>query len=354
VLLRKIFDDNTDSNAYRIERILRNAIHTAFSVEGATLFTVLRLLTDASYRKKITRDLKDESLKRFWKEELGKAGEMQRVKISGGPISRIERFERSEAAKRILGQTKSTIDFDDIMNSSKILICNFSKGGLGEDTSVLFGTTVLAKLQLAAWRRDEISESKRVPFYLYVDEFQDFASDSFLSLFSEARKYKLFITMAQQSMSQLKDQDMYNTVLDNVGTIICFRSKSLATEQLMLHQFSPHIDQGDIGNLPSFNFYIKIAALSPQEPLSGETLLLHGTGSEGTRKSAIKASRKNYSVPYQSGTADDATTQTDTTSNKANKNDQTNTVKQEPEAALNDADDLGDDLPQLDGSSAEV
>lgn len=162
-VLRKIFDDNTDSNAYRIERVLRNAIHTAFTVKDATLFTVLRLLTDSTFRKKVTRNLKDESLARFWKEELGKAGDMQRVKISGGPITRIERFERSESAKRILGQAKSTIDFDDIVNSSKILICNFSKGRLGEDTSTLFGTTVLAKLQLAAWRRDNIPEADRTP-----------------------------------------------------------------------------------------------------------------------------------------------------------------------------------------------
>lgn len=297
-VLRKIFDDNTDSNAYRIERVLRNAIHTAFTVKDATLFTVLRLLTDSTFRKKVTRNLKDESLARFWKEELGKAGDMQRVKISGGPITRIERFERSESAKRILGQAKSTIDFDDIVNTSKILICNFSKGRLGEDTSTLFGTTVLAKLQLAAWRRDNIPEADRVPFYLYVDEFQNFASESFMSLFSEARKYKLFLTMAQQSVSQLQAQTMVNTILDNVGTVIGFRSKSIATEQLLLHQFSPHVDPGEIGNLPSFNFYVKIAALQAHEPMSGETILLENKGSQKTAEAVIANSRKQYATKY--------------------------------------------------------
>lgn len=298
-VLQKIFDDNSDTNAYRVERILRNAIHTAFTVKDATLFTVLRLLTDSTYRKKVTRNLKDESLARFWKEELGKAGDMQRVKISGGPITRIERFERSESAKRMLGQAKSTIDFDDILNSSKILICNFSKGRLGESTSTLFGTTVLAKLQLAAWRRDEIASRERVPFYLYVDEFQNFASESFLGLFSEARKYKLFLTMAQQSVSQLQAKAMVNTILDNVGTIIGFRSKSKDTEKLLLHQFSPHVEPGEIGNLPTYNFYIKIAALQSQEPMSGETLLLEGKGSHKVAEGVIANSRKQYANKYE-------------------------------------------------------
>jgi hypothetical protein len=297
-VLSKIFDDGMDANAYRIERVLRNVIHTAFTIENATLFTVLRLLTEASYRKKMTRNLKDESLLRFWKEELGKAGEMQRVKISGGPVTRIERFERSESAKRVLGQAKSTINFEDVMNGNKILICNFSKGGLGEDTSTLFGTTVLAKLQLAAWRREDIPEDQRVPFYLYVDEFQNFATDSFMSLFSEARKYKLLVTIAQQSVSQLKEQAMLNTILDNVGTVIAFRSKSQTTEKILLHQFSPHVSEGEIPNLPSYNFYIKIAAVEPLEPSSGMTLLLDDSASEEIAQSVIDSSRSRYATPY--------------------------------------------------------
>jgi hypothetical protein len=298
-VLQKIFDDNADTSAYKIERTLRNAIHTAFVVEDATLFTVLRLLTDIDYRKKITRKLKDESLIRFWKEELGKAGDMQRVKISSGPINRIERFERSESAKRMIEQSKSTIDFDDILNSSKILICNFPKGRLGEDTSTLMGTTVLAMLQLAAWRRDELENTDRVPFYLYVDEFQNFASQSFLALFSEARKYKLYLTMAQQSVAQLQDSSMINTILDNVGTIVGFRSKSIATEQLLLHQFSPQVEQGEILNIPSYNFYIKIAALKSHEPMSGETLLLKDEPSPEITEEVIASSREKYAIEYE-------------------------------------------------------
>jgi hypothetical protein len=127
---------------------------------------------------------------------------------------------------------------------------------------------------LAAWRRDEIAEDERTPFYLYVDEFQLFATESFMGLFSEARKYKLFVTIAQQSVSQLKEKAMLNTILDNVGTMVAFRSKSKDTEQLLLHQFRPYIEEGEILNLPAYNFYMKIAAVEPQEPLSGETIVL--------------------------------------------------------------------------------
>lgn len=301
-VLQKIFDDNSDTSAYRVERILRNAIHTAFTVKDATLFTVLRLLTDSTYRKKVTRNLKDESLARFWKEELGKAGDMQRVKISGGPITRIERFERSESAKRMLGQAKSTIDFDDILNSNKILICNFSKGRLGESTSTLFGTTVLAKLQLAAWRRDEIAAKDRVPFYLYVDEFQNFATMPFVQMLSEARKYKLFLTMAEQSTAQQDEQRLVQIILANVGTVISFRTGSPVDEQLVLPLFKPFIDEGEIANLPSYNFYARLSAIRSQEPMSGETLLLEDEGDKAMARKVIESSRKLYAYEYEDET----------------------------------------------------
>lgn len=200
----------------------------------------------------------------------------------------------------MLEQPKSTINFDDILNSGKILICNFSKGALGEDTSTLFGVTTLAKLQLAAWRREEMSEEERTPFYLYVDEFQLFATESFMGLFSEARKYKLLVTIAQQSVAQLSEQSMLNTILDNVGTMVAFRSKSPETEKLLLHQFSPYVEKGEILNLPAYNFYMKIAAIEPQEPLSGETVVLAKNEADDERaKMAIQESRERWAIEYK-------------------------------------------------------
>lgn len=298
-IFRKIFSDD-DSGGHRIEYMLRNAVQTALTQKNATLFTVYNLINDPTYRKKVVTSLDDENLKRFWRNEFGKAGGMQQVKMAAGITAKIGRFLFSASAKRILEQEKSTIDFDDIINNRKILICNFSKGLLGEDTSELLGTMVIAKLQLASLRRARIRQQDRAPFYLYVDEFQNFATMSFVQMLSESRKYKLFLTMAEQSTSQQDDQRMVNIILANVGTVVCFRTGNPADEQALLQMFAPHIEQGEIANLPAFNYYVRIAAIHSQEPLSGETLLIDDTGASGAqaRQSIIDNSRKNYATKY--------------------------------------------------------
>ncbi len=292
-VFRKIFSEE-DSGGHRIEYILRNAVQTALTVEDSTLFTVFRLLEDPTYRNSIVKTLENKDLKNFWTNELGKAGAMQRVKMAAGITSKIGRFLFSASAKQILEQPKSTIDFDDIINSGKILICNFSKGLLGEDTSELFGITVLAKLQLASLRRARLSQTERRPFYLYVDEFQNFATQSFVQMLGESRKYKLFMTMAEQSTSQQKDQQMVSIILANVGTVICFRTGNPNDERLLLPLFSPYIQEGEISNLNAFNYYVKLSAMKAQEPLSGQTLLLEEEGSESIVHKAIKYSQQLY------------------------------------------------------------
>ena len=299
-IFRKIFSDD-DSGGHRIEYMLRNAVQTALTQKNATLFTVYDLINDPTYRKKVVTALEDENLKRFWRNEFGKAGGMQQVKMAAGITAKIGRFLFSASAKRIIEQEKSTIDFDDIMNNRKILICNFSKGLLGEDTSELLGTMVITKLQLASLRRARIRQQDRAPFYLYVDEFQNFATMSFVQMLSESRKYRLFLTMAEQSTSQQDDQRMVNVILANVGTVVCFRTGNPADEQALLQMFSPHIEQGEIANLPAFNYYIRIAAIRSQEPLSGETLVIEDAGDSGvkTRQTIIDNSRKKYAVKYE-------------------------------------------------------
>lgn len=297
-IFRKIFSED-DSGGHRIEYMLRNAVQTALTVENATLFTVYNLINDPSYRKKVVPTLQDENLKHFWRNEFGKAGGMQQVKMAAGITAKIGRFLFSASAKRILEQEKSTIDFDDILNNRKILICNFSKGLLGEDTSELFGIMVLAKLQLASLRRARMKQSDRTPYHLYVDEFQNFATMSFVQMLSESRKYKLFLTMAEQSTSQQDDQRMVNIILANVGTVVCFRTGNPADEQALLQMFTPYIEQGEIANLPAFNYYVRIAAIQSQEPLSGETLLIEdGASGEAVRKAIIDNSRKSYARKY--------------------------------------------------------
>jgi hypothetical protein len=292
-IFRKIFSDE-DTGGHRIEYVLRCTIQTALTIPDATLFTVFALLNDPDYRKKIVKTLKDENLTNFWKNELGKAGEFQRVKMAAGITAKIGRFLFSASAKQILEQPKSTIDFDEVINSGKILICNFSKGLLGEDTSGLFGITILAKLQLATLRRARIQQDERRPFYVYVDEFQNFATASFEQMLSESRKYKLYLTMAEQSTSQQKDQQMVNVILANVGTIICFRTGNPQDERLFLPLFVPHLKEGDIANLSAFNFFAKLSAVEAQEPLSGRTIVLEDEGSQEIHDKAIELSRANY------------------------------------------------------------
>lgn len=296
-VFRKIFsDDNT--GGHRIEHALRYAVHTAFTVPDATLFTVRKLLVNNSFRKQVVAKLQDEDLKEFWTQEFAMAGGYQKYKKIDGVTSKIGRFERSVAARRILEQPKSTINFEDIIDNGKILICNLAKGKIGEDTSELFGTTILAKLQLAAYRRIRMPEAERRPFYLYVDEFQNFATPVFVEILSESRKYKLYITMAEQSTAQ-QDPEIVENILNNAGTVVCFRTSSPEDERYMLHQFQSSVNKGEISSLSAFNFYMRIAAVKAQQPFSGETVLLENTGSEVIAESVVTASRKNYAIKYE-------------------------------------------------------
>lgn len=292
-VFRKIFSEE-DTGGHRIEYVLRNAIQTALTVKDATIFTVFELLNDPTYRTKVVAKLDNKDLANFWKHEIGKAGDMQKVKMAAGITAKIGRFLFSASAKRVLEQPKSSINFEEILDQSKILICNFSKGLIGEDTSELFGITVLAKLQLASLRRARIKQSDRRPFYLYVDEFQNFATQSFVQMLSESRKYKLFLTMAEQSTSQQKDQQMVQIVLANVGTVMCFRTGNPADEKLLLPLFSPYIEETEISNQPPYNFYARFASTKSQEPLSGQTIVLADDGSEAIAEEVRAASRATH------------------------------------------------------------
>ena len=297
-VFRRIFSKDENTDAHRIEYILRNTIYTAFTIKDATIFTVYNLLNDPKFQKSVTANLEDENLLNFWKYEFGRAGNYQVVKMVSGVTSRIGRFLFSPTAKRILEQPRSTINFDDILSSGKILICNLAEGKLGEDTSQLLGTTIIAKLQQSAMRRVRSKKIDRTPFYLYIDEFQNFATTSFTKLLSGGRKFGLRLTIAEQSTSQQEDHNIVNVILANTGTVICFRTASPVDEQLMLSQFSPYVEKGDIGSLPRYKFYMKLSAVEPEEPFSGETLpIVLGQDIDKIQR-VIEASRTNFAIVY--------------------------------------------------------
>lgn len=298
-LFRKVFGEAMASHPHRIEYILRNTIHTAFTLDNPTLFTIFDLLNNPVFQNKAIQGLKDENLKNFWKYEFGKAGDYQKVKMVSPVTARIGRFLFSPSAKRILEQQRSTINFDEILDNGKILICNLSKGNIGEDTSEVMGIMILNKIQLAALKRAKREQKTRRHFYLYVDEFQNFATPSFVQMLSEARKYGLALTMAEQSTSQQKDKNLVQIVLANAGTVVTFRSANPQDEDLLLPQYRPYIDYGEITNLPSFHFYMKMAAIKPEEPFSGVTMPVIITEDRGKRERLIQASRDQYAIVYK-------------------------------------------------------
>jgi len=299
-IFRRVFNDEEKVNAHRIEYILRNTVHTAFTIKGATIFTVYKLLNNPQYQKEITSKLEDENLRDFWKSEFGRAGDWQIVKMVGGVTSRVGRFLFSPIAKRMLDNPKSTINFDQLLENGKILLCNLSEGRLGEDTSHLLGTTIITKIHQAALRRQKIPLNDRKPFYLFVDEFQNFATTSFTKMLSNGRKFGLRIFIAEQTTAQQEDRNTVNAIIANIGTLICFRLASPIDEELILSIFAPYVKKGELMYLPKHHFYIKLgAADQPEPPFSGKTLPFKVTVDKKKTQILISASRKNYTVVYK-------------------------------------------------------
>lgn len=302
-IFRRVFSKDENADAHRIEYILRNTIYTAFTVPDSTIFTIYDLLNDPEFQKKAVKGLTDENLLHFWRNEFGRAGNYQIVKMVGGVTAKVGRFLFSPTAKRILEQPKSTVNFDEIFESGKILICNLAEGKIGEDTSQLLGTTVIAKIQQATMRRARSEGGTRAPFYLFIDELQNFATSLFTKLLSSGRKFGLRITIAEQSTAQQSDRNTVNVILANTGTMVCFRTASPVDENLMLTQFAPLVERGDISNLPRYRFYMKMAAVKPEEPFTGETLPMAVNRNPEEINRLITASRQNFAILYQRPTA---------------------------------------------------
>ena len=206
----------------RMEYILNNTILSLLEIEGSTLLGINRLLSDASFREKIVNQLKDPVVKAFWTQEFSKYSQKYEVEATAAIQNKIGQFISTPLIRNIVGQVRSTIDVRDIMDNKKIFIINLSKGRIGEDASKLLGALLITKIQLAAMSRVDIREGERKPFYLYVDEFQNFATESFATILSEARKYKLSLTLAHQYISQM-DETVKGAVFGNIGTMIIFR-----------------------------------------------------------------------------------------------------------------------------------
>lgn len=283
-----------DSWGPRLEYILRNAILAILDYPGSTLLAVTRMLSDKNFRKKVVEKIQDPVVKSFWVNEFaGYANNFASEAVS--PIqNKVGQFLSSSLTRNIVGQVKSSIDLREVMDTGKILIMNLSKGRIGEDNSALLGAMMITKVQLSAMSRVDILEKDRQDFYLYIDEFQNFTTDSFANILSEARKYRLNLIMAHQYIEQLGEK-VKPAVFGNVGTIIVFRVGATDAEELV-KEFTPVFTEEDLVNLPKYEFYIKLMIDGiASDPFSARGLApLTEEEKTGNKEKVIKVSRERY------------------------------------------------------------
>lgn len=277
----------------RMEYILRNSFLTLAQTPGSTLADVLKLLANKKFRDQIVEKIDDPNLVHYWKEEFDKMPErFQKEAIS--PIqNKVGQFVLSPMIREIIGQPKGSFRIDDIMDDGKIFLANLSQGRIGEDNANLLGAMLITKIQLAAMHRVEIREQERRDFYLYVDEFQNFATTSFIKILSEARKYRLNLMLANQYMAQIPEE-VQKAILGNIGTMISFTAGA-EDAQILQKEFSEVFTENDLVNLSRFQVAIKLTIDGQSNrPFLAHTLPLPVSRNQN-RPKVIDASRQRWS-----------------------------------------------------------
>ena len=285
-----------DSWGPRLEYVLRNTILALLDYQGSTLLGTMRMLTDQKFRNKVIKQVKDPVVKAFWVEEFSKYPDKFASEAIAPIQNKIGQFLSISLIRNIVGQPKSTIDVRDVMDNKKILILNLSKGKIGEDASALFGAMMVTHLQLAAMSRIDIPEEERTDFYLYVDEFQNFATDSFADILSEARKYRLNLIMAHQYVGQLElggTTKVRDAVFGNVGTIVSFRIGATDSE-FLAKEFEPIFEENDLVNLSKYNVYLKLMINGVASQAFSASTIAPDWKEEGNREKIINVSRERY------------------------------------------------------------
>ncbi|MBU0649178.1 type IV secretion system DNA-binding domain-containing protein [Patescibacteria group bacterium] len=276
----------------RMEYILNNCILALLEYPGSTLLGINRILIDPEYRKRVVSQIKDPVVKTFWVDEYARWESRFRNEAIAPIQNKVGQFLSASIIRNIVAQVKSSFDPRAIMDEGKIFIMNLSKGRIGEDTSKLLGGMLITKFQLAAMERVDTPEEDRRDFYLYVDEFQNFATESFANILSEARKYHLNLTMAHQYVEQLSEE-VTAAVFGNVGTILLFRIGATDAE-VFKNEFFPKFSEMDLVNQNKYNIYIKLSIDGiTSEPFSAQGLPPI-SGPTGSEEKVIKVSRERY------------------------------------------------------------
>lgn len=260
-LLKKMFDPHNQGIVGPIlERAFRNSMLTGMSEPGTTLLEVLRIMTDQEWvDKKWMPLIKDDLVRRYWTDQIAKTNDFHKSETLGYLTSKFDRFVTNLAVRNIIAQSQSSFNIRDVMDNRKILIVNLAKGLIGEVNAQFLGLLLVPKLVAAALSREDIpNENDRKDFFFYVDEFQNFATDEFASIMSEARKYRLCLTVATQFVAQIQE-NIRNAVFGNVGTLLIARTGP-DDSKILEPQFQPALNAGDLNNQPNIHYYAKMLA----------------------------------------------------------------------------------------------
>lgn len=279
----------------RLEYILRNTLLSLLST-NAKLEDVVRMLTDKKYRDRVATDLPDQVLKNFWFAEFNTMMDRQRSEAIAPILNKVGQFVTSPLIRNVVNAQVSSFDIEQVMNEGKILLVNVSQGKLGEDNAALLGAMMITKIQLAAMNRVYMEEDKRRDFYLYIDEFQNFATTSFTKILSEARKYRLNLILANQYMDQIPD-DVKAAIFGNAGTIVSFILGAGDADR-MKKEFGNKYTDEDLVSLARYQIIVKLMIDNTMStPFPAQTLGL-AKSSNQNREKVIRVSRERYAKKH--------------------------------------------------------
>ncbi len=263
-MMYKLFDPyKTGIVGPRFEHAVRNAILTSFADPGATFVELMRILTDASYVQELLPRVTDPIVRRYWTDQIAQTSDFHKSEVLDYITSKFGRFVTNRVIRNIIGQSVSSFDFRKVMDESKILLINLSKGSLGEENSSFLGLILVPRILMAAMSRVDMPEDQRKDFYMYVDEFQNFATPDFAQILSEARKFRLNLTVANQFIGQI-DEEIKNAIFGNVGTIITYRVGTNDAGYLS-REFAPVFGEDDLLNIEKYHVYMR--TLVKNEPV---------------------------------------------------------------------------------------
>lgn len=284
-----------DSWGPRLEYILYNAIAALLDCQNASLLGVNRLLTDDGYRAWIVRQIKDPFIRDYWESEYAAYDERFRREAIAPIQNKLGQFLLNPVIRNILGQVKRKVDIPFTMNTNRLFIANLAKGKLGHDKANLLGSLLVAQFQHAAMARANIPEDERKDFYLFIDEFQNFSTEAFASILSEARKYRLSLALSHQFIDQLSPQ-IRQAVLGNVGTLICFHI-GYDDAEIMEKAFGKEILARQLVDLGRYEIAIQLSQNGESRyPFHGATL---GPlpSAVGRKESLIAHARERFGTP---------------------------------------------------------